>query len=143
MQAVRRDSRPTRDEEPGMRLTNFIVKDAILPALKTSAADVNPRDPAAVSVVKERVGDRPAASTPIDSDIIRTARAVHQALGIPFALGESSTDANVPMSLGIPALTIGTGGRGSDAHAITEAFDTTDAWQGTQRALLLVIALAK
>jgi tripeptide aminopeptidase len=101
------------------------------------------RTPDVVSVVKERVGDRPAASTPIGSDIVRTARAVHQALGIPFALGESSTDANVPMSLGIPALTIGTGGRGSDAHAITEAFDTTDAWQGTQRALLLVIALAK
>ena len=38
-----------------MRLTNFIVQDAILPALKTTAADVNPRDPAAVSGVKERV----------------------------------------------------------------------------------------
>ena len=54
-----------------------------------------------------------------------------------------TTDANTPMSLHIPAITIGTGGRGQDAHALTESFDTTDAWLGTQRAVLLAIALAR
>ncbi|HXD85366.1 MAG TPA: PTS sugar transporter subunit IIA [Urbifossiella sp.] len=38
-----------------MRLTNFIVRDAIIPALKTTAADINPHDPAAVGLIKERV----------------------------------------------------------------------------------------
>jgi hypothetical protein len=49
----------------------------------------------------------------------------------------------MPMSLKIPSITIGGGGRGRDAHALTESFDTTDAWMGTQHALLLTIALAQ
>ena len=59
------------------------------------------------------------------------------------ALPICSTDANVPMSLRIPAVTIGGGGRGVDGHALTEAFDATDAWKGTQNAVLLTIALAQ
>jgi hypothetical protein len=47
------------------------------------------------------------------------------------------------MSLHIPAITIGAGGRGTDAHALTESFDTTDSWVGSVRALLLTIALAQ
>ena len=47
------------------------------------------------------------------------------------------------MSLGIPAITIDGGGRGRGAHALDESFDTTDSWMGTQRALLLTIALAQ
>jgi hypothetical protein len=58
-------------------------------------------------------------------------------------LGEGSTDANIPINMNIPAITIGGGGRGTDAHALTEAFDTTDAWKGAQNALLLTIALAQ
>ena len=64
-------------------------------------------------------------------------------LGFSANLGEGSTDANIPMSLKIPAITIGGGGRGRDAHALTESFDTTDSWKGTQHALLLTIALAQ
>ena len=101
------------------------------------------RTPRMISAVKERVGDRPPGSTPADSPIVRTAEAVHRALDLPFALSESSTDANIPMSLHIPAITIGGGGRGTDAHALTESFDTTDSWVGTVRALLLTIALAQ
>ena len=59
------------------------------------------------------------------------------------ALSEGSTDANLPMSLKIPAITIGGGGTGRDAHALTESFDSTDSWKGTQNALLLAIALAQ
>ena len=96
-----------------------------------------------VTAVKERVGYRPAAATPADSAIVRTAEAVHKALGLPVTLNESSTDANIPMSLGIPAITIGGGGRGLAAHSDHESFDTSDSWLGTQRALLLTIALAQ
>ena len=56
---------------------------------------------------------------------------------------ESSSDANLPMSLRIPAITIGGGGRSSNAHALNESFDATGAWKGTQNALLLTIALAR
>jgi hypothetical protein len=47
------------------------------------------------------------------------------------------------MSLKIPAITIGGGGRSSDSHAPGEAFDSTDSWKGTQNAVLLMIALAQ
>ena len=68
---------------------------------------------------------------------------MHRALGLPERLGEGSTDSNIPMSLGIPAVTIGGGGTTSGTHALSEAFDSTDSWKGTQRALLLAIALAQ
>ena len=96
-----------------------------------------------VTVKKELVGDRPAGSTPDGSAIVRTAQAVGQALGVALFLSEGSTDANIPMSMKIPAITIGAGGRGSDAHALNESFDTADSWKGTQNAVLLAIALAQ
>jgi tripeptide aminopeptidase len=114
-------------------------------AIDRAVAEENERwhTPHVVRAVKERVGDRPPGSTPADSPIVRIAEAVHRALGLPFMLSESSTDANIPMSLHIPAITIGGGGRGIDAHALTESFDTTDSWVGSVRALVLTIALAQ
>lgn len=97
----------------------------------------------AVTVTKELVGDRPAGSTPESSAIVQTAIAVSRALGLPAVFGEGSTDANLPMSLRIPAITIGSGGQSANAHAPTEWFDTTDSWQGTVRAVLLTVALAQ
>jgi tripeptide aminopeptidase len=114
-------------------------------AIDVAVAEENRRwrTPRMISATMVRVGDRPPGSTPADSPIVRTAEAVHRALGLPFTLSESSTDANIPMSLRIPAITIGGGGRGTDAHALTESFDTTDSWVGTRRALLVTIALAQ
>lgn len=99
--------------------------------------------PDAVVATKTLVGDRPAGSVADDAPILQTARAVARALGFSLQLAEGSTDANVPISLGIPALAIGAGGRGVDVHAETESFDTTDAWKGTENALLLTLALAR
>jgi hypothetical protein len=72
-----------------------------------------------------------------------TALAVSKIFGHKEGLREGSTDSNVPMNAGIPAITIGGGGIGTGAHALTEAFDTKDSWLGTQRALLLAVALAR
>jgi acetylornithine deacetylase/succinyl-diaminopimelate desuccinylase-like protein len=99
--------------------------------------------PGVITVVKELVGDRPAGSTPENSSIVRSGLAAATVLGFSSNLGEGSTDSNIPMSLSVPSITIGGGGRGRDAHALTESFDTTDAWMGTQHALLLTVALAQ
>lgn len=96
-----------------------------------------------LTVEKEMVGDRPAGQTAADHPLVRAAVSVTEALGLPVSLDEGSTDANTPMSLGIPAITIDGGGRGTGAHSLGEAFDATDAWQGAQRATLLAIALAQ
>ncbi len=114
-------------------------------AVDAAVVEENERwgSPRMITVTKDLVGDRPAGSTPDGSPIVQTAIAVTRALGFAANLGEGSTDANVPMSLKIPAITIGAGGRGTGAHALGETFDTTDSWLGTERALLLTIALAQ
>ena len=96
-----------------------------------------------VSAKKELVGDRPAGRTPADSAIVQRARRVARTLGLTMPENESSTDSNVPMQLGIPAVTIGAGGIGSGQHTVGETFETTDAWRGTQYAMLLALALAQ
>jgi len=118
---------------------------ALQKAIDASVLEENERwgTPRVVTVIKEHVGDRPPGETSAQSAIVRMAVEVHRALNLPFSLHESSTDSNIPMSLGIPAITIGGGGRGTGAHSVGESFDTTDSWLGTARALLLTIALAR
>lgn len=96
-----------------------------------------------VSVEKKLVGDRPAGSTPATAPIVAATISVTKALALPVTMGEGSTDSNIPMSLGIPAVTIGGGGRASGGHSLDETFDATGSWKGTQRAFLLAIALAQ
>ncbi|MBV8818147.1 MAG: peptidase dimerization domain-containing protein, partial [Acidobacteriaceae bacterium] len=96
-----------------------------------------------LSVSPELVGLRPTGQTPADSPIVQTALAVSRALGIKEQLREGSTDSNVPMNLHIPAVTISGGGIGTGAHSLGEAFDPKDSWQGTQRAILLAVSLAR
>jgi tripeptide aminopeptidase len=114
-------------------------------AVDAAVAEENARwgKPGVITAAKQRVGTRPAGRTPETAPIVRTARATAAALGLQLPLGEGSTDANVPMSLDIPAITIGGGGGATGGHALNETFDTTDAWKGTQYALLLTIALAE
>jgi di/tripeptidase len=57
-------------------------------------------------------------------------------------LATASTDANVPISLGVPAIAIGAGGRGGDAHTPGEWFDNTSGTVGLARALTIVVAAA-
>ncbi len=114
-------------------------------AIEQGVAEENARwkGRGAVTVSAELVGARPAGQTAKESAIVQTAIAVSRALELEEVLGESSTDANVPMNLKIPAITISGGGLGTGAHSLNETFDATDSWRGTQRALLLVIALAR
>ena len=97
----------------------------------------------AITSVRELVGERPAGQTPPDSPVVQAALAAARALGITLTPAESSTDANLPIQLKIPAITIGTGGRGTGPHTAGETFDTTDAWKGTQYAVLVAIELAR
>ncbi len=96
-----------------------------------------------LSVDKALVGNRPAGQTAATSPIVQAAVSVTRTLGFPAILDEGSTDSNIPMNLGIPAITIDGGGQGSGAHALDEQFDQTNSWQGSQRALLVAIALAQ
>jgi acetylornithine deacetylase/succinyl-diaminopimelate desuccinylase-like protein len=91
----------------------------------------------------DRVGDRPAGRSETSSDLVQTALASGRALGVASRLQEGSTDANFPMHLNVPAITVGGGGSATGIHSLQETFDTTDSWRGSQRVLLLTIALAR
>jgi acetylornithine deacetylase/succinyl-diaminopimelate desuccinylase-like protein len=118
---------------------------SFLKAVDTALAEENERwnQRGRLTVVTDLVGDRAAGRTPESAPIVQAAVSVSKALGLPVLLDEGSTDSNVPMSLGIPAITIDGGGRGTGAHSLGETFDSTDSWKGTQRALLLALALAQ
>jgi acetylornithine deacetylase/succinyl-diaminopimelate desuccinylase-like protein len=97
----------------------------------------------ALTATIEVVGMRPAGRLSPQAPIVQAAVSVSKALSLPLSFSEGSTDANLPLSLGIPAVTIDAGGRGSGAHTDNETYDATDAWKGTQRAILLTVALAQ
>jgi acetylornithine deacetylase/succinyl-diaminopimelate desuccinylase-like protein len=96
-----------------------------------------------LSVSVDRVGDRPAGRTEASSPIVQAALASARALGLTSRLEQGSTDANVPMKLNVPAITVGAGGSAAGIHSLRETFDTTQSWRGSQRILLLAIALAR
>ena len=76
-----------------------------------------------VSVEAKLVGDRPAGRTEASTDIVQYATAVYQAHGLTPVYRTSSTDSNMPMSLGIPALTMPRGDKGGRAHSLDEWVD--------------------
>jgi tripeptide aminopeptidase len=90
------------------------------------------------------IGDRPAGRTPSDADIVRYAAAAIAAQGVGFEEEASSTDANVPMSLGIPAIKIGSGGRGGRAHSLEEWIDVekAESLRGMTAGLATILAVA-
>jgi acetylornithine deacetylase/succinyl-diaminopimelate desuccinylase-like protein len=97
--------------------------------------------PDKLSVEMKIVSQRPAGVTPADSPIVKIATAAGAALGIDTKLSAGSTDSNIPISLGVPAITIDGGGQGRGAHSLGESFDFTDSHIGTQRALLTVLGV--
>ena len=114
-------------------------------AVRQAVDEENARWPAStvrLTVDVERTGTRPAGTQPADAPIVRAARAAGQRLGFEPNVTASSTDANIPMSLGIPSLTIGAGGKGEGAHSLAESWDSQGSEKGTQWVLLLVLGLA-
>ena len=89
------------------------------------------------------IGSRPAAALPDNAAILQYIRAVDAHLGIRSHLDCSSTDANIPISLGIPAIAIGAGGVGGGAHTTQEWFRPEGRDLGLKRILLLLLLLMR
>jgi acetylornithine deacetylase/succinyl-diaminopimelate desuccinylase-like protein len=90
-----------------------------------------------------KIGDRPAAKLAEGSALLETLRAVDRHLGLRTELRLGSTDANLPLSLGVPSLSIGAGGDGGDAHTLAEWYSAKDRELGLRRVLLLLLAMAE
>jgi acetylornithine deacetylase/succinyl-diaminopimelate desuccinylase-like protein len=87
-----------------------------------------------------KIGDRPAAHLPADSPLLGALRAVDRHLGLHTDLRLGSTDANIPLSLGVPSLSMGAGGDGGGAHTLAEWYSAKDREVGLRRVLLLTLA---
>lgn len=95
-----------------------------------------------VTVNIELVGNRPAGSQSDEAVIVQLSMAAARELGFePTLDGASSTDSNVPINLGIPAVTLGGGGDAGGFHTLNEFYDPTDGHYGAQKILLTILGL--
>jgi len=88
------------------------------------------------------LGTRPAGKLPDDSPLVVSIRNVDRYLGNRSRLERSSTDANIPLSMGIPAVALGGGGRGGGSHTLEEWYDPSGRELGLKRLFLTVVSLA-
>jgi acetylornithine deacetylase/succinyl-diaminopimelate desuccinylase-like protein len=126
--------------------TNELLKleARLLELVKEAVADENARWKSDKMTVEAKlIGDRPAGGVAMDSPIVlATQRAVAAITRGPRAtFGGASTDSNIAMSLGIPAVTIGGGGEGGNWHSRNEWYKPVNAWYGPQNALLTALIL--
>jgi len=114
-----------------------LVKEAVVEENKRWNSDK-------MTVEIKLIGDRPAGIVALDSPIVQaTQRAVTVLTRTPrVTFAGSSTDSNLAMSLGIPAVTIGGGGEGGNWHSRNEWYKPTDAWMGPQNVLLTMLVLS-
>jgi tripeptide aminopeptidase len=115
-------------------------------ALDRAADDENRRrtaGSAALQIHVQLVGDRPSGVTPRTHPLVQVAVAANRALGRDAELASASTDANVAIARGIPAIALGAGGRAGDAHLTTEWYENSDGSLGVLRALLVTAAMAE
>ncbi len=115
-------------------------------ALERAADDENRRRTAGsppLRVEIQLLGDRPSGMTPRAHPLVQAAVAVNRALGRDAELASASTDANVPIALGIPAIALGAGGKAGDAHLATEWYENIEGALGIVRALLVTAAMAE
>jgi acetylornithine deacetylase/succinyl-diaminopimelate desuccinylase-like protein len=107
----------------------------------TRATAASPRIRGRLSFTIDKIGDRPAAHLPSDAPLLDALRAVDRHLGLRTELRLGSTDANIPLSLGIPALSMGAGGEGGAAHTQAEWYSAKNRETGLKRVLLLTLAM--
>ncbi|MFC5522475.1 M20/M25/M40 family metallo-hydrolase [Polaromonas jejuensis] len=120
------------------------LEDRIMALAREAADDENKRwdKKDVIKVEFKLVGDRPAGAGLLDSPMVHAARrSVATVGGEVRHIGASSTDSNLPISLGIPAVTLGGGGVGGGAHGPGEWFSPINAWLGPQNTLLTALSL--
>jgi acetylornithine deacetylase/succinyl-diaminopimelate desuccinylase-like protein len=127
-----------RSTDPAQILTTEAAVHRICDSfLPTSALQRTVADPTNISV--QTIGNRPAATLPDDSPILHTLRAVDRHLNLRTETRLGSTDANIPISLGIPAIAVGSGGNGGGIHTLQEWYEPTGRETALRRILLTLL----
>ena len=133
------DLRSESSEELGRLDAKF--KQAVDDALTEERARW-PMSTAPLAVTWDTLGIRPGGVIPESSPIARSVTGAGKQLGVPVVFSSASTDANIPMSMGIPALAVGHGGRSVGEHSLAEVYDDgAQGYRGPQWLLLIAAAL--
>jgi len=117
------------------------LRDAMQVGLRDELAAANEQSDA-LQLNFRSLGSRPAGKIPDGAPLVETIRSVDRFLGNRSRIERSSTDANIPLSLGIPAVSLGAGGKGGGSHTLAEWYDPDDRELGLKRLLLATVSLA-
>jgi tripeptide aminopeptidase len=129
----------SESEEELRRLDAFFRRAAREAAEDENAARRSGTRPLELEVTL--IGDRPGGETPPKERLVRLSLEATSVVAARPFLDRSSTDSNVPISLGIPAVTLGAGGSSANTHTLEEWYDPRGREQGLRRALLVALGL--
>jgi tripeptide aminopeptidase len=121
------------------------LEEFLLASVDRATRDENAARGASVNKLQAEltmIGNRPSGETPRESPLVRMAIEASRAMGVTPILNRASTDSNIPISLGIPAITIGAGGVSGDSHRLSEWYDPVGREIGYKRALLLAVGMS-
>ena len=126
--------------EAQLRRLDAFFRRAIKDATEEENSRRRPGDPS-LQLQLDLIGERPSGETPADSQLVKLALEATRLLGVEPRLDQSSTDSNLPISIGIPAITLGAGGASGASHTLAEWYDPRDRDRGLKRGLLVILGL--
>jgi acetylornithine deacetylase/succinyl-diaminopimelate desuccinylase-like protein len=124
--------------EAELRRLDAFFRRAIRDAVAEENAKRRAGDPE-LKLILDLMGERPTGETPPDSPLVALAIESTKVLGFEPRLDQSSTDSNLPISLGIPAITLGAGGASGFSHTLDEWYDPRERDKGLKRGLLVIL----
>lgn len=127
--------------ESATRLEN--MTDVLRASVEQALQSENNHATTRVTAKVKEIGSRPGGGLPADSPLLQVVRSVDSYLGIRSHADCASTDANIPLSMGIPAVSIGAGGQGGGAHTPSEWFHPDGRDLGLRRILLIIESLLR
>jgi tripeptide aminopeptidase len=129
------------EDESELARLDTALHEAMRAGVKQEIENTNPAAEA-IKLDFRSLGSRPAGRLADNSPLLETILNVDRFLGNRSRLERSSTDANIPLSMGIPAVSLGGGGKGSGSHTLSEWYDPTGRALGLKRLYLAALALA-
>ena len=118
------------------------LRECIIAGVRDEMESARDRSKGKLEWKVELLGSRPGGELPADSPLLAALRSADEFLGNQSRLERSSTDANIPLSLGIEAISIGAGGSGGGAHSLQEWYDSAGREMGLKRALLTILGIS-
>jgi tripeptide aminopeptidase len=118
------------------------LRECIIAGVRDEMESARDRSKGKLEWKVELLGSRPGGELSPDSPLLAALRSADQFVGNQSRLERSSTDANIPLSVGIEAISIGAGGNGGGAHSLQEWYDSSGRELGLKRALLTILGIS-